>query len=115
MGEGNDNKHSRDTLRFDSATLANLTREAGLPSQAPLADGIPADEAVDSISSSRTATLHDPMTMALLAEAARSSQTIEVDPATIEAAIAQAEANDPEAPSRQREPTHPHTLRRGGT
>jgi hypothetical protein len=108
MGEGDDNKHSRATQRFDREALALLTREAG----GQPADGVPTAEAADPISSSRTATLDDPMTMALLAEAARSSQTIEVDPAVIEAAIADAEANDPDTAGRRREPTHPHTLRR---
>ena len=52
---------------------------------------------------SRTDTLHDPMTMALLAEVARNSRTIDLDPETL-ARVTEEVASD--AP-------HPHVKRRG--
>lgn len=103
---GDDKKHSSPTRRFDSEKLAALTREAGGTWQAPTPTTEAEAEAL--LAASRTSTVHDPMTMALLAEAARSAQTLEVDPATIEAAIAEAEA----PPAAPRERTHPNLKRR---
>lgn len=106
MSTGDDKKHSRATQRFDSEKLAALTKEAGGTWRPP----VPTTD--EDLAASRTATVHDPMTMALLAEAARSSQTLEVDPATIEAAIAEAEAAAAAAAAVPREQTHPNIKRR---
>ncbi|MBA3453461.1 MAG: hypothetical protein H0T42_10250 [Deltaproteobacteria bacterium] len=108
MSTGDDTKHSRETLRFDSATLAALKKVAGDTWQQP----VPATEAeaLALLAASRTATVDDPMTMAVLAETAR-SQAREVDPAAIEAAIAEAEAAAAPTPPR-REPPHPNLKRR---
>lgn len=67
-------KHDRATLELDREQLAKLAREARGESAAPVApqDDVP--------SSPRTSTLHDPMTMALLAEVARGSRTRDFDP-----------------------------------
>lgn len=46
---------------------------------------------------SRTATLADPLTTGLLAEVARRTSTMEIDPATIEAARRSTQTIDPEA------------------
>lgn len=55
---------------------------------------------------SRTTTLSDPMTMALLAEVARSSHAVEFDPTQLaEAAVAADKVAD--------ELPHPHVKRRG--
>lgn len=111
MSTGDDKKHSRATRRFDSEKLAALTKEAGGTWTTP----VPATEAEAAalLAASRTSTVHDPMTMALLAEAARSSQTLEVDPASIEAAILDAEAAAAaEKTLLPREQTHPNLKRR---
>lgn len=114
MSEGDDRKHSRATQRFDTDKLAAITKAAGGTWHA---GAIPATEAEAEavLVASRTSTVHDPMTMALLAEAARSSQTMEVDPASIEAAIAKAEAEAADATrptAVPRERTHPNLKRR---
>ncbi|CAN5856350.1 hypothetical protein BH11MYX3_BH11MYX3_34120 [soil metagenome] len=67
-------KHERATLELDRDQLAKLAREARGESAAPMG---PLDE---SPSSPRTSTLHDPLTMALLAEVARGSRTRDFDP-----------------------------------
>lgn len=89
-------KHSRSTRRFDSEQLAKLTRHAGVDSDAerdggesPAAAGAHPEAAP---ASSRTSTVHDPMTMALLAEVARTSHTVEIEPGKIEEATSIAEA-----------------------
>jgi len=112
MSNGDDEKHSRATQRFDSERLAALTREAGGTWKAPVS--ATEAEAAAQLAASRTSTVHDPMTMALLAEAARTSQTLEVDPASIEAALAEAEAAEAAvaAPAAPRERTHPNLKRR---
>ena len=61
---------------------------------------------------SRTTTVSDPLTMALLAEVARSSQTLDFDPAKLEelareVAGAPLDRKDDEAPA-----PHPHLKRR---
>lgn len=111
MSMGDDKKHSRATQRFDTDKLAAITKAAGGTWHAPV---VPATEAeADALlSASRTSTVHDPMTMALLAEAARGSQTLEVDPATIEAAVAEAEAAAAKPTATPRERTHPNLKRR---
>ncbi len=67
-------KHDRATRELDRDQLAKLAREARGESAAP---GASVDEMP---SSSRTSTLHDPLTMALLAEVARGSRTRDFDP-----------------------------------
>lgn len=115
MSNGDDKKHSRPTQRFDTDKLAAITKAAGGTWHEPV---VPAteDEANAVLAASRTSTVHDPMTMALLAEAARSQQTLEVDPAAIEAAIADAEASEAAAKAtaipRERTRTHPNLKRR---
>lgn len=105
MSTGDDKKHSRATQRFDSEKLAALTKDAGGTWHEP----VPMTEA--DLATSRTSTVHDPMTMALLAEAARSQQTLEVDASVLEAAIAEAEAAAATT-SVPREQTHPNLKRR---
>ena len=60
---------------------------------------------------SRTTTVSDPLTMALLAEVARSSKTVDFDPAKLEEIVREAEgaALDPSAASPV---AHPHLKRR---
>ncbi len=67
-------KHDRATRELDRDQLAKLASEARNESAVPVApqNDVP--------SSSRTQTLHDPMTMALLAEVARGSRTRDFDP-----------------------------------
>lgn len=105
-----DPKHSRSTRRFDSDQLLKLTREAGADSDRESADAPFAPDAPsDALAASRTATMHDPLTMALLAEAARTSRTVEIDPSKIERATAMAAAPEDVAV----EPTaHPRIKRR---
>jgi hypothetical protein len=110
MGSG-DSKRQRPTLRFDSAQLARLARAAAPavdPAHTPeptaepkLASGTRPPEA----HRSRTATMHDPMTMALLAEVARTTRTVDFDLDKLEQALAEHD----EAP--QPSP-HPHIKRR---
>jgi len=69
-----ENRNGRDTRNLDPTELAKLARES--------VDVVePIDE--NEVSSSRTATVHDPLTMALLAEVARNCQTQDFDPADI--------------------------------
>ena len=68
------NRNDRDTRSFDKEELAKLARasvDAVEPTQ------------TEEISESRTATLSDPLTMALLAEVARNAQTQDFDPADL--------------------------------
>ncbi|MDQ3370388.1 MAG: hypothetical protein M3680_33630 [Myxococcota bacterium] len=120
MGNGDD-KSSRATVELDREVLARLTRDTrpGLadgtsppPSVAAAEPGTDADpfaarsaaaaSAEPPPITARTSTVHDPLTMALLAEVARSSRTIEIDLDDIEAATV---VDRPEP--------HPHTRRRG--
>lgn len=66
------NRNDRDTRNLDPTELKKLARES-----------VEAVEPVETseISESRTTTLQDPLTMALLAEVARNAQTQEFDPA----------------------------------
>ncbi|MBA3391537.1 MAG: hypothetical protein H0T89_02780 [Deltaproteobacteria bacterium] len=91
MGNGDD-KHGRATRELDRDTLTKLTREASA------SDVVEWDDIADGKSeelpiTSRAATVHDPLTMALLAEVARNSQTAEIDPSKIEAALREALAD----------------------
>ena len=63
-----ENRNDRDTRNLDPTELAKLARESV--------------EAVE-VSESRTPTLQDPLTAALLAEVARNCQTQDFDPADI--------------------------------
>ena len=63
----------RVTLELDREQLAKLAKDAA-------GDATPVARQDDTPSSPRTATLQDPMTMALLAEVARSSKTRDFDP-----------------------------------
>ena len=71
------NRNDRDTRDLDQEELARLARESvevvEIVSKPPVDDS--------DISSSRTTTLQDPMTMALLAEVARNARTQDFDPA----------------------------------
>jgi hypothetical protein len=73
LGMGGPKRDSRDTVRFDPTELAELTK-----SDVRTPD--------NEVARSRTATVHDPMTTGLLAEASRRSQTIELDDETLEEA-----------------------------
>lgn len=114
---GDEPKHSRSTRRFDSEQLAKLTRHAGGDTEAerdrgegPVAAGSQPDGAP---ATSRTSTVHDPMTMALLAEVARTSRTVEIEPSKIEEASSIAEAAAAAAAAAAAEPVaHPRIKRR---
>jgi hypothetical protein len=70
------NRNDRDTRSFDKEELAKLARAS--------VDAVePTQTQTDEISESRTATLSDPLTMALLAEVARNAQTQDFDPADL--------------------------------
>lgn len=60
----------------------------------------------------RTTTVSDPMTMALLAEVARSSRTMEIDPIKLDEAH-DLPASDEHEEITKPEVTHPHIKRRG--
>ncbi len=64
---GPPNSNDRDTRTFDREELERLTRES-------------AKEEPDPPVTSRTDTVSDPLTMALLAEVARNARTQEFDP-----------------------------------
>lgn len=113
-----DPKHSKSTRTFDRGQLAKLTA-ATRPQDAEVAfedideavEAAPDKVAQGSAPTQRPAigrvdTISDPMTMALLAEVARNSQTTEFDPAQI------AEAMKPPQPAPGDVP-HPHIKRRG--
>lgn len=105
-----DPKHSRSTRRFDREQLAKLTREAGgdLDAEREWGDGPFAPDAPsDVVATSRTATMHDPLTMALLAEVARTSRTVDFDSDKIEGATSMAEAADEPAAGSGGVPTEP--------
>jgi hypothetical protein len=65
-------RNDRDTRNLDPTELAKLARES-----------VEAVEPETEISESRTPTLQDPLTAALLAEVARNCQTQDFDPADI--------------------------------
>lgn len=95
------------TVELDRDELEKLARETAKQPEDP-AETLRALAAGTEPPTSRTATLHDPLTMALLAEVARSSQTIEIDPE----AAARAEARAREGAHEDAAP-HPHVKRRG--
>ena len=61
---------------------------------------------------SRTTTVSDPLTMALLAEVARSSRTVDFDPAELQAAQKAADELDEHEEITKPEIVHPHVKRR---
>ncbi len=100
------------TKELDRDELQRLARESTQPFEPGQGDA--AAEVATPLSAvaegseptrSRTNTLHDPMTMALLAEVARSSRTIDLDPETL-ARVTEETVDVSDAP-------HPHVKRRG--
>jgi hypothetical protein len=111
-----DPKHSKSTKTFDRGQLAKLTA-ATRPQDAEISfddiveavDAAPGKVAQGSAPTQRPAigrvdTISDPMTMALLAEVARNSQTTEFDPEQIAEAL--------KAPQPSPADVHPHLKRR---
>jgi hypothetical protein len=112
----------RSTQKLSSDELARMARDsAGEMNQ----DEVPADEndwqdvemALGSQANvaplyARTTTVSDPMTMALLAEVARSSRTMEIDPIKIDDAQ-KASISDEHEEITKPEVVHPHIKRRG--
>jgi hypothetical protein len=125
-----DGKHSKATLTFDRGQLAELaaaTRDEESFADLAADDAAAEDWAVEPVPQvaqgseptprpaySRADTISDPLTMALLAEVARSSQTVEFDPAQIAQAMRGPQpADDDAAPvTAPAEPPHPHVKRR---
>lgn len=111
-----DKRLPRSTQKLDANELARMARASTgevNDDRAPPGedDWQDVELAVDSQANAaslhaRTATVDDPMTMALLAEVARNSQTVEFDPATLEAAKEASAKVDADVP-------HPHVKRRG--
>ena len=109
------NERGSRTVELDRARLAKLLA-AESQEQDPATEDVPdrdlaADAPAPAPAAARTSTLHDPMTMALLAEVARDSRTHEMDPQTIADAIEAAGAAEPAGPAT--ELPHPHLKRRG--
>ncbi len=98
MGTRND--RDRATQELDRAELGRLVKQTGEQAVVP-------QEQDEAPSSPRTQTLHDPMTMALLAEVARNSRTQDFDPETMPI-----EGGAPVETEAEAEPVHPHVKRR---
>jgi len=99
MGDGN--THARQTARFDSRKLAELTK-THIPAETGNDDqGVPGMPKPDPLAMPRTTTLDDPLTTMLLAEVARRSRTIELSPAQIDEAM----DRDPGDPDPSDDPT----------
>jgi hypothetical protein len=92
-------RSGRTTQRFDNAALVAATKKSIVSQDPPqdddpladwddlTPDAIPMGSQPDALpTTSRTATVHDPMTTGLLAEVARRTSTMEIDPSTIMAA-----------------------------
>lgn len=99
--------NDRNTRTLDREELAKLARESLEAKEVPAQPEEP-DDAADAgpaearPPTSRTATLQDPMTMALLAEVTRNARTQEFDPE--------------EMPEHEDTPVHPHpNIRRRST
>jgi hypothetical protein len=100
----------RTTQRFDNAALVAATKKSIVSQDQPdeddpladwdelTPDAIPMGSQPDALpTTSRTATVHDPMTTGLLAEVARRTSTMEIDPSTIMAAAVRSTVDiDPE-------------------
>lgn len=116
-----DGKHSKATLTFDRGQLAELAAATREESFAELDDAA-AVEPVPQVAQgseptarpaySRADTISDPLTMALLAEVARNSQTVDFDPAQIAQAMRGPQAGDDDPTGAPSEPPHPHVKRR---
>ncbi|MFN0248053.1 MAG: hypothetical protein ACKV2T_14275 [Kofleriaceae bacterium] len=120
---GEKRQPSRSTQKLSSEELARMAREsAETPTEdltpiPPENDWLDVEMALGSQANvaplyARTTTVSDPMTMALLAEVARSSRTMEIEPGTAE------EAHDTPVSDEHEEITkpeivHPHVKRRG--
>ena len=109
------NQRDSRTVELDREQLDQLLTAETQEADAAAVEAPDGDLAVGSQphapAASRTATLHDPLTMALLAEVARDSRTLEMDPQTIADALEAAGAMEPAAPDA--ELAHPHLKRRG--
>lgn len=101
-----DDKHARSTMELDREHLARLAREAAGDDGSCTPTAPQGSGPQESIATSRTQTLQDPLTMALLAEVARSSRTEDFDPTALAAALEAERADaEPELP-------HPNLKRR---
>ncbi len=109
-------RSGRTTRRFDSADLVALSKKSIIDPIVPIVpivadnddpfadwderqpDAIAAGSQGSALpTTSRTATVHDPMTTGLLAEVARRTATIEIDPSMIAAAAVRSTVDiDPE-------------------
>lgn len=127
-------RSGKTTRRFDSSELVALTKKPIVASETaveqdddPFADWdermtVAAGSQSDALpTTSRTATLADPLTTQLLAEVARRTATIEIDPSTMAAAVRSTVDIDPEileevlrdaARTPTPEPTQANTKRR---
>jgi len=107
VGMGMENsKPPRPTVRLDRDELQRLTRASGEGAGAEEGAVVAPVSAAGSEPApvvNRTSTLHDPLTMALLAEVARTSRTMDLDPDKL--AEAHAAADEPL-------PAHPNLKRR---
>ncbi len=82
------NRNDRDTRSFEKEELAKLARDSvevveSVERSSTEINEINEINEISEISESRVATLHDPLTMALLAEVARNAQTQDFDPADL--------------------------------
>src|SRR5690242_5133045 len=109
-----DPKHSKPTRTFERKELADLTAASKGDAVEELSDSLargtdrnraPADAEPAAPSLGRTQTLSDPLTMALLAEVARNSQTMDLDPEKLSEVVPPDEDAAPDV--------HPHLKRRG--
>jgi hypothetical protein len=101
-GSGSRNK-AKATQRFDSEKLAKLTRKVADDAAAPPPPAEPAPAPAPPIAMPRAMTVEDPITTQLLAEIARTSETVELDEDMIDDVVDK--LGDAEKP-------HPHTRRR---
>ena len=100
-------RSGRTTRRFDSSDLVALTKKPIVETEQAMVEDDPFAEWNEPVvatgsqnealpTTSRTATLHDPLTTGLLAEVARRTSTLEIDPRTIELAIRNTQEIDPD-------------------
>ncbi len=112
----------RSTQKLSAEELARMARESGIVSDEELTPVPPAENDWSDVEMAlgsqanvaplyaRTTTVSDPMTMALLAEVARSSKTMEIDPIKLDEA--QKAAVDEHEEITKPEVVHPHLKRR---
>ena len=112
MGE---RRPSRDTQKLGTDELERMAR-VSTTDDAPTSSTAPEEGwsiaahgsgATGEPLTSRTTTVSDPLTMALLAEVARSSRTVDFDPATLDEVTRGSEGAVLETPT-----SHPHVKRR---